>query len=110
MCPNRYVFVSKSIQFWLTIILGILLPFYAVLGFLKRVEEEPLAETFSKLHTTFRRAHQAPSWKPELALYRSEPCELRMVYVSNQGRLCRNVILNVATTYWGGSSSTFLEA
>ena len=28
MCPNRYVFVSKSIQFWLTIILGILLPFY----------------------------------------------------------------------------------
>ena len=34
MCPNRYVFVPKSIQFWLTIILGILLPFYAVLGFL----------------------------------------------------------------------------
>ena len=34
MCPNRNVFVSKSIQFWLTIILGILLPFYAVLGVL----------------------------------------------------------------------------
>ena len=65
---------------------------------------------FSRLHTTCRGTHQAPSWKPELALYRSEPCEFRMVYVSNQGRLCRNVILNVATTYWGGSSSTFLEA
>ena len=25
MCPNRYVFVSKSIQFWLRIILGFFL-------------------------------------------------------------------------------------
>ena len=26
MCPNRYVFVPKSLQFWLAIILGFLLP------------------------------------------------------------------------------------
>ena len=65
---------------------------------------------FSWLHTTCRGAHQAPSWKRDLAPYRSEPCGLRMVYISNQGRLCRNLILNVATTSLDGSSSTFLEA
>ena len=34
MCPNRYVFISKSIQFWVTIILGILFAFYVVMGVL----------------------------------------------------------------------------
>ena len=34
MYPNPYVFIPKPIQFWLTLIWGILLPFFAVLGVL----------------------------------------------------------------------------
>ena len=56
MCPNRYVFVSKSIQFWLTIILGILLPFYAVLGvLLKGTHFQRFEADFLLKGTRFRR-------------------------------------------------------